>query len=57
MFLVFFSLQLDENNNFTWNWDDNVVYDLTYSDRRKKNLTNHILTYVLLVFQQVMIEF
>ncbi|CAF3757060.1 unnamed protein product, partial [Rotaria sp. Silwood1] len=24
----------DENKNFTWNWNENVVYDLIYSDSR-----------------------
>ncbi|CAF0950159.1 unnamed protein product [Rotaria sordida] len=30
----FISIPSDENKNFTWNWNDNVVYDLIYSDSR-----------------------
>ncbi|CAF4747619.1 unnamed protein product [Rotaria sp. Silwood1] len=28
------SIPSDENKNFTWNWNENVVYDLIYSDSR-----------------------
>ena len=56
-FLAFFSIPTDENDKFTWNWDNNVVYDLIYSDRRKKNLRKYVITYNLFVFQQVKTEF
>ncbi|CAF5118504.1 unnamed protein product, partial [Rotaria sp. Silwood1] len=32
----FIVIPSDENKNFTWNWNDNVVYDLIYSDLRNE---------------------
>ncbi|CAF0945386.1 unnamed protein product [Adineta steineri] len=28
------SIPSDQNDNFTWNWDNNVIYDQMYSDPR-----------------------
>ncbi|CAF4213650.1 unnamed protein product [Adineta steineri] len=33
-----FSIPFDEDHNFVWNWNDNVVYDLIYSDPRNDRL-------------------
>ncbi|CAF3939696.1 unnamed protein product [Adineta steineri] len=33
-----FSIPSDEDKNFVWNWNDNVVYDLIYSDPRNNRL-------------------
>ncbi|CAF0952880.1 unnamed protein product [Adineta steineri] len=33
-----FSIPFDKDDNFVWNWNDNVVYDLIYSDPRNDRL-------------------
>ncbi|CAF1187821.1 unnamed protein product [Adineta steineri] len=45
-----FSIPFDEDDNFVWNWNDNIVYDLIYSDRIRKQLKKLHHLYALFVF-------
>jgi hypothetical protein len=33
----FFSVPMDQQGNFKWEWDSNIIYDLIYRDSRKRN--------------------